>query len=162
MAKNFILFALIGTVVYSCTLSTEQEMNLNRDVGQFIQVKNEGDALSFLNYMHPSIVRHYKDTGDSTFIEKFDITTSKNNPYPAEEFTVLWDQGYIKKVIKKEDLIEAKIEISLVEFSLTNGRHSIDSTLIYYAISNVNSSNWLFASAEDYAKLLHKDQQLFQ
>ncbi len=157
MVRYSLLFTLLGIFMGSCTLSTEQEMNLNRDIHQFIQIRNEGDALSFLNYMHPSIVRYYKNLGDSTFIEKFNIAAQNSNFASNEKEIVKWNQGYIKKVIKKGKRIEAKIEISLIR-----EQRPIDSTLTYYAISSNNSSNWLFASQKDYTHILNKTERLFQ
>src|SRR5690554_7033522 len=55
----------------SCTLTTEQETKLNADMNLLIKVRNEGDALSYLNLTHPLIVKHYKEKGDAVFKSKF-------------------------------------------------------------------------------------------
>lgn len=156
MIRSKFLIVWLVVLISSCTLSTQQEMKLNKDIHQFIQVRNEGDALSFLNYMDPAIVRHYKDLGDSIFKEKFKALPQNQNSNGMLPDVVYWNQGYIKKVVKKDALIEAKLEISLIKDS-----KSIDSTTTFYAISTNNASNWLFVSEYDYFNVLGKKGRLF-
>lgn len=155
MARGSLFLVLIAVLVSSCTLSTQQEMSLNKDIHQFIQVRNEGDALSFLNYIHPAVVRYYKDLGDSTFNEKFKALPQGYNQNGMQTDVVFWDQGIIKKVVKKDSLIEAKLKISLIKNS-----KSLDSTTIFYAISKSDASNWLFVSEDDYFNVLRKEERL--
>lgn len=159
MNKHRGILVWIIAIISSCTLSTQQEMSLNREIHQFIQVRNEGDALSFLNYTPPQVVRYYKDLGDSTFKAKFRVlpATSNSNPNQLPSDIVYWNQGYIKEVSKKDTLIEAQIEISLVQNS-----KNLDSTTTFYAISKNNTSNWLFVSEHDYFNILGENVQLFK
>lgn len=149
MLKRILFLGLMIALIFSCTLSSEQEMSLNKDIHQFIQVRNEGDALAFLNYMHPAIVRHYKDLGDTTLNKKLMTLPKHQSSNDPQTDVVYWDHGYIKNVVKKDSLIKAKIEISL-----TKNYKSIDSTTCFYAISTSNASNWLFASENDYVHIL--------
>ena len=156
MNKGRILLVWIVVLISSCTLSTQQEMNLNKDIQQFIQIRNQGDALSYLNYIHPAIVRHYKNLGDSTFKDKFEVLPHNKNSFGSRADVIYWNQSYIKSVTKRDSLYEAKVEISLIKNSERQ-----DSTTTFYAISTNDASNWLFVSEFDYFNVLGEEWRLF-
>ena len=152
-----IAFALVISLTSSCTLSTQQEARLAKDLSAFIMVRNEGDALAYLNLMHPTVVKYYRKQSDSAFIQRFQEVPKKKEQHMQTDSLVYWDKGYVKYTTSDDSLVQAKIEISLFR-----QRELMDSVTTIYALSSSNKSNWLFVSESDYFSILPKELQLFE
>lgn len=156
MQKSFVFYLIVLLGLSTCTFSTQQEMQLNKDLSNFILVRNEGDALSYLNFTHPLIVNHYKDLGDSIFKKKFQEVPKKEEQNLTKKEIVYWNKGYIKSAKSNDSLIQAKVEITLFQKN-----KALDSTTVLYAISTQQSKNWLFIHQEDYLTVFPKTYRLF-
>ena len=141
----------------SCTLTTEQETKLNADMNLLIKVRNEGDALSYLNLTHPLIVKHYKEKSDAVFKSKFQEMPRQKDQDKDKAELIYWKGGYIKSIASNDSLIHAKIQ-----FTLMQNHQDLDSSSIYYGINKKQSSNWTFVSAADYFTVLPKEMRLFE
>lgn len=147
----------IISMVSSCTLSTQQEARLAKNLNSFILVRNEGDALAYLNLMHPTVVKFYRKKSDSAFQQRFQEVPKRNNRGLKSDSLIFWDKGYVKYTTSDDSLVQAKIEISLFR-----NQKLMDSMSTVYALSSTHKSNWLFVSECDYFSILPKELHLFE
>lgn len=141
---RFLVFLSGLFLAFACSLSTEQEMALNKTMSNMIEARNTGDGLSYLNYTHPAIVKHYKGLGDSILKLKFQEVPQDNRGIYEPEATY-WGSGYVKEVKEKDSIIQAKVEIKLYQ-----DHQPIDSVVTFYATSFGTETDWLFAEKKDY------------
>tara|TARA_B100000508_G_scaffold141079_1_gene146071 strand:+ start:44109 stop:44585 length:477 start_codon:yes stop_codon:yes gene_type:complete len=155
--KTLYLFSIL-LVLAACSMSTEQEMELNHSLNNMIQARNDGDGLSYLNFTHPSIVKYYKSKGDSALIKKFqEVEKGNSRSYEDDQEMVYWGTGYVKEVKSKDSILQARIEIKLYQDHV-----DIDSTAVFYATSYSGETDWLFAQDLDYfSKAFPVNQRLF-
>lgn len=144
MRKVSIILVLI-ILTLGCDLSTEQETQLNKDLSNLISVRNNGDALSYLNYTHPIIVKYYKSLGDSVYKNRFQPISPKSSRDGLDTSEVYWTNAYQKEVKSDDSLIQVEVQITLAR-----GYDKIDSSSTVYAIAKKNGSNWLFVEQHDY------------
>lgn len=143
--KGFLGITL-GFILVSCSLSTEQEMELNHSLNNMIQARNDGDGLSYLNFTHPAIVKHYKDKGDSILKKKFqEIPKRSERGHFENDSLIYWGTGYVKEVRNQDSVIQARIEIQLYK-----NHELLDSNAVFYATSFENETDWIFANSNDY------------
>jgi hypothetical protein len=126
-------------------MNTEQETQLNKDLSNLISVRNNGDALSYLNFTHPIVVKHFKSLGDSIYKNRFQVISPKSSRYDLDTAEVYWTNSYQKSVKSDDSLLQVEIQISLAR-----GYDKIDSTNTIYGIAKKNGSNWLFVEQQDY------------
>ena len=143
--KIFIAFVILLFLTSSCDLSTEQETQLNKDLSNLISVRNNGDALSYLNYTHPIIVKHYKLLGDSVYKNRFQSISPKSSRDYLDTNEIYWTNAYQKDVKSTDSLIQVKVQITLAR-----GYDKIDSSSTIYGIAKKKGSNWLFVEKRDY------------
>lgn len=154
--KRILHFLFPLLVISACTLNSEQELRLTKDLGQYINIRNQGDVLSFVNSTHPIVVKHYKELGDSVFFKTFNEIRKTSTYESKNDSLIHWRSGIIKATKAKDTLFQARIEIALEKnYSL------IDSSVVVYATSSKNSPKWLFVNAHEYFKILPKELQLF-
>lgn len=139
------IFVVLLIFSASCELSTEQETQLNQDLSNLLSVRNSGDALSYLNYTHPIIVKHYKSLGDSVYKRRFQSISPKTSRDYLDSNEVYWTNAYQKEIKSDDSLIQVKVQITLAK-----GYNKIDSTSTIYGIAKKNGSNWLFVEQQDY------------
>ena len=157
----YILFAII--FVTGCSLNSEQEMALSRDVKALFDARNTGDALMYLGLTHPSVVKHYQSLGNDAILQRFQEVTptteqSYDQWYYQREDEVYWKTHLQKDIIQQDELIQVKMEVKLErDFS------TLDSTIMIYALSKDNGYNWLFVEERDYyADYFPPEHRLFQ
>lgn len=143
--KAVLIFIGFFLLVTSCEMNTEQETQLNKDLANLISVRNNGDALSYLNFTHPIVVKHFKSLGDSIYKNRFQVISPKSSRYDLDTAEVYWTNSYQKAVKSDDSLLQVKIQISLAR-----GYDKIDSTNTIYGIAKKNGSNWLFVEQQDY------------
>jgi hypothetical protein len=140
------LSLIISVLVFtSCELSTQQETQLNKDLSNLLSVRNNGDALSYLNYTHPIIVKHYKSLGDSVYKNRFQSISPKSSRDYLDTSEIYWTNAYQKAIKSNDSLVQVKVQITLAR-----GSERIDSTSTLYGIAMKKGSNWLFIEQEDY------------
>lgn len=143
--KSILFFLILLILATGCDLSTEQETQLNKDLSNLISVRNNGDALSYLNYTHPIIVKYYKSLGDSIYKERFQSISPKSSRDYLDTSEVYWTNAYQKAIKSNDSLVQVKVQITLAK-----GYDKIDSTTTLYGIAKKNGSNWLFVEQQDY------------
>lgn len=152
------LVVLMGVITFSsCTLSTQQETQLNADMNQLIIVRNDGDALSYMDYTHPIIVKHYKQKGPIPFKEKFQEITRRHERKGSQSEIIFWNKGYIKSTKSNDSLIQSKIQITLIQ-----DYKELDSSTFFYGITTKNADNWTFISKADYFSVFPEKLRLFR
>ena len=156
--KRVLIFVILFLHLVSCDLSTEQETQLNKDLSNLITVRNNGDALSYLNYTHPIIVKHYKSLGDSVYKQRFQSISPKNSRDYLDTSEVYWVNAYQKDIKSNDSLIQVKVQITLAK-----GYDKIDSSSTIYGVAKKNGSNWLFIEEHDYfSEYFPNDLKLFK
>jgi hypothetical protein len=96
---------------------------------------NQDLKLSRASYMHPSVLKYYKNKGQREF----------KNLFVTEK--LLWTDAVMGKIETDGDNIQVELKIALKkdEFS-TSEKERIS----IYALSNNNGSSWFFVENEDY------------
>ena len=133
------LFILTGLLAFSCTISGEQEEQLNKQLGQYIEAHNSSDKqlLQLVGMTHPAIVRYYKNQGDSTFV--FHFKDLKNN-----EKTYLQNPTYRDMIAKGKEIHRKYWVEYFTETTEINHRYCL------FAISRDGGNNWFFAREDEY------------
>jgi hypothetical protein len=145
---RYILAFAFFFFVFSCKMSTEQELSLNKSLLRMVEARNSGDALSYLNFTHPAIVKHYTAQGDSALIKKFqEVPVMGSRDDLKQEGLIRWGEGYTKEVKQNDSILQAEVEIQLYrEYEL------LDSTAIFYATCFKDELDWNFVNESDYGK----------
>jgi len=134
MKGYFLLF--VGVLFLSaCGLNASQEKSLNMAVAKYLFAVNQDLKLSRASYMHPSVLKYYKNKGQKEF----------KNLFVTEK--MLWTDAVMGKIETDGDNIQVELKIALKkdEFS-TSEKERIS----IYALSNDNGSSWFFVENEDY------------
>jgi hypothetical protein len=155
-------FPIVLFLLVSCELSTDQEMALNSSIQNIVKSRNEGDALMYLGLTHPSVVRYYKDQGDSIVKVRFQQVQRRGaTRYYYEDDAdgiFYWDRYFQKSIQKESDEIQVKIE---VRGYFTDGEMK-DSTFFLFALSPDKGQSWTFAEEQDYFADYFSAKRLFQ
>lgn len=133
------LFVLIGFYAASCTISGEQEEQLNNQLGRYIEAHNNSDnqLLQLVGMTHPEIVRYYKNQGDSTFV--FHFKDLKNGEKTFLQNPTYRDMVTEGKVIHRKYWVEYFTQTTEI-----NHRYGL------YAISRDGGNNWYFLREDEY------------
>jgi hypothetical protein len=130
---NFVVLLLL---VFSCTLSAEQENRLNKQLSKFIRAYNENNTLEYAGLSHPAVVRYYSSMGDSNFIAHFSNKTGENS--------VNLYNPLFREMKSQGNWIERKYTIH------KDSREESDKNYELFAISSDGGNNWFFLTEEDY------------
>ena len=134
-----LLFAgtFLSVLLFSCTLSGEQEEQLNIQMGKYIEAHNNRTMLQLVGMTEPAIVRYYKQAGDSAFLEHFkDFYDGERTYFANPTYRETKTSG---KLIQRKYWVEYYTETE-----------EIDHELPVYALSDDGGNTWLFAREEDY------------
>jgi hypothetical protein len=131
--KAIFLLLLVLISCFACTLNAEQEQALARDISKYFEARNNGDALMYLSFTHPSVVKHYQLLGNEKIRERFQRDDYK------------WQSFMQKDIVQKDELYQVKMEVRMGDYY-----NEIDSTVMLYATSRENGLNWLFIEEQDY------------
>lgn len=129
-------FLIVLLLVFSCTLSAEQENKLNKQLSKYIKAYNSSNTLEYAGLTHPAVVRYYTSLGDSSFIRHF------SNNIPGEEVSL--DDPLFREMKSEGTWIERKYTIRKNSYRLSDKNYEL------YAISSDGGNNWFFLSEEDY------------
>lgn len=136
--KRILLLSYALLILFSaCTLSGDQENRLNEQLNQFIEAYNNNDPLVVSAGTHVSVVKFYKEIGDTAFINKFKQKDDEDrlffdNPMMIETK----DQG---KSIQRIYTVEKATESTFLtdEYRI-------------FAVSENKGETWFFVLEEDY------------
>ena len=136
--KRILLVSFTLLILFSaCTLSGEQENRLNEQLNQFIEAYNNNDPLVISAGTHVSVIKYFKEKGDTAFINKFKQKDDEDrlffdNPMMIETK----DQG---KSIQRIYTVEKATESTFLtdEYRI-------------FAVSENKGETWFFVLEEDY------------
>lgn len=136
--KRILLLSFALLILFSaCTLSGDQENRLNEQLNQFIEAYNNNDPLVVSAGTHVSVIKFYKEQGDTAFINKFKQKDDEDrlffdNPMMIETK----DQG---KSIQRIYTVEKATESTFLtdEYRI-------------FAVSENKGETWFFVLEEDY------------
>ena len=134
MRVYFLLF--VGVLFLSaCGLNASQEKSLNMAVAKYLFAVNQDLKLSRASYMHPSVLKYYKNKGQREF----------KNLFVTEK--MLWTDAVMGKIETDGEMVQAELKIALKkdEYAIPEKER-----ISIYAISNDNGSSWFFVENEDY------------
>lgn len=121
----------------SCTLNSEQEAELNESTQSYLTARHNGAILMYVSKTHPEVIRFYKNLGDSSFIQKFELSPT--------EFTI--NDASIERIKKSSD----DIHVLYTSQSIGYESGSEDKEEFkFVAISADNGHQWLYMDYEDY------------
>lgn len=148
------IIALLLAFVVACSMTAEQELELNRSLKELVEARNSGDALSYLNATHPAIVKYYDDLGEDAMQDRFQEVPkpSGNRTNRRDSTSIVWGSYYIKSSKTSDSLLQVKVEIQLIQ-----DNERMDSSLIMYATTPRSKSNWLFVTESDYHLAVYPD-----
>lgn len=136
------LFPLIF-ILTGCGLSPKQELNLSRDITAYIDARNTGDAIEFIGYTYPSVVKNFVNIDTVALIERFQQVPQNFN-YSADRDSIFyWKSYYIKSVSKRGAFVEVSLDIS------ARNNSGEKKSFEHLAVSLNEGENWLFLEADE-------------
>ena len=129
-------FSFVLFLVFSCTLSGEQENRLNKQLSKFVKAYNDNNILEYAGLTHPDVVHYYSELGDSVFMAYF-----TNDP--EEKGSTLYNPLF-REMKSQGNWIERKYTVTKSSYEETNKAYEL------YAISSDGGENWFFLMEEDY------------
>ncbi|MFN6085245.1 MAG: hypothetical protein ACK476_09990 [Fluviicola sp.] len=136
--KRILLVSFTLLILFSaCTLSGEQENRLNEQLNQFIEAYNNNDPLVISAGTHVSVIKYFKEKGDTAFINKF--------KQKDDEDRLFFDNPMI---IETKDQGKSIQRIYTVE-KATESTFLTDEYRIF-AVSENKGETWFFVLEEDY------------
>lgn len=138
MLKRIIFIAIpLLLSVSSCTISGEQEEQLNVQLGNYMNAHNEQHLLELIGLTEPHVVRYYKNQGDSTFTVYFkDFHDGNQTYFENPTYRETKSEG---KLIQRKYWVEYYTNI--VE---------INHEYCIFALSDDGGDNWFFLKQDDY------------
>ncbi len=135
MNRIGILFLL--PLFLACTLTSEQEERLNKQLQRYVRANNENRSLELVAFTHPTIVASVKKEGDSTFLTHFKQSDDSARIYLANP---LYRETKVSgKSIQRKYWLEKYTE-----------RIEITDEYCIFALSEDNGNTWFFAQETDY------------
>jgi hypothetical protein len=134
MRVYFLLF--VGVLFLSaCGLNASQEKSLNMAVAKYLFAVNQDLKLSRASYMHPSVLKYYKNKGQREF----------KNLFVTEK--LLWTDAVVGKIKTNGEMVQAELKIALKEdeYSVPEKER-----ISIYALSDDNGLSWFFVEENDY------------
>lgn len=130
---------ILVLILGACTLSANQEATLSTATNDFLKARKQGMQLAYVSMFHPSLVRAYKDQGDSVFLKKFEITSVDN----------YLDEPILITVKSKKETIHALYEFRVIQTGWIEEEIKQQNTS-FVAISDDNGETWFYMPKEDY------------
>jgi hypothetical protein len=135
------VFLLLLLVLFSCSLSADQELHLGRDIGAYIEARNSGDAIQQIGLTHPSVVKVYVHKGEDALKERFQEITPRlkvSDPITAQDATFFWKNYYVMRTSKTGNQIEVSITVQ------AENKQGDKKQIDVIASSLNNGENWVF------------------
>ena len=137
--KNNVFYVLLLLILGACTLNATQEATLTSTTNDFLKARKEGMQLAYISMIHPSLVKAYKDQGDSVFLAKFELNSVDN----------YLDEPILRTVKKENSTIHALYEFRVIQTGWLEEEITQKNTT-YVAISDDNGKTWFFMPKSDY------------
>lgn len=139
--SNFLVF--LTFIFAGCGLSPEQELNLSRDITAYIDARNTGDAIEFIGYTYPSVVKHFAQQDSVALIERFQQVPPNFNHSADRDSIFYWNNYYIKSVSKRGAFVEVNLDIT------SKNSSGEKKSISHIGVSLNEGDNWLFLKAEE-------------
>jgi hypothetical protein len=138
MFKRFFLpVTLFLTLLFSCTISGEQEERLNTQLGKYVRAHNQHHLLELIGLTHPDAVRFYKNQGDTLFIAHF------KDLHEGEK-------TYLENAIYRETKAEGKNIQRKYWVEYYTSTEELNHRFCLFALSDDGGDSWLFLRQDDY------------
>lgn len=135
--RTFLSILLLFAVAVSCTISGEQEEQLNIQLGKYIEAHNQHRLLQLIGLTHPDAVRFYKNQGDTLFIGHFkDLHES--------------EKTYFTNAIYRETKSDGKLVQRKYWVEYYTNKEELNHRYNLFALSDDGGDSWLFLRNEDY------------
>lgn len=140
------VFSLLLLVLFSCSLSADQELHLSRDLGAYIEARNTGDAIQQIGLTHPSVVKVYVEKGEDALKERFQEIIPRlkaSDPITENDSTFFWKNYYVMRTSKAGNQIEVSIALQ------AKNKQGYKKQIDVIASSLNNGENWVFYFEEE-------------
>lgn len=133
--KVYFLLFLSFLFLFSCGLNSSQEKSLNMASAKYIFAVNEDLKLSRASYMHPSVLKYYKEKGPIEFKKLF----SKED--------MIWTDAVIGKIKSNGKILQVELKIALKKDQYAVPEKE---RISLYALSDDDGLSWFFVEERDY------------
>ncbi|MFY7989708.1 MAG: hypothetical protein ACOVO3_03190 [Fluviicola sp.] len=135
--KRIHLLFVFALVFAACTLTSEQEERLNKQIQRYVAAYNENRSLEVVAFTHPKIVASVKKDGDSSFLVHFHQHDDSTRYYFANP--LYRETKVAGKSIQRKYWVEKYTE-----------SEEITDQYCIFALSEDNGNTWFLAQETDY------------
>lgn len=146
--RSTLLFLLILPLIFTCSLSADQEKSLNQATVKYMFAMNNDLFLSKAAATHPLFLRYYKNQGAEKFKAHFSTSDST------------YTDPVIGTTETNGNVIHIQLKVALVgKMSSEKAKERIS----VYAVSEDGGKNWFFIDGRDYeSKMCKKFKRLIK
>ena len=135
--KRIHLLFVFALLFAACTLTSEQEERLNKQIQRYVAAHNENRSLEVVAFTHPTIVASVKKDGESSFLVHFHQHDDSTRYYFANP--LYRETKVAGKSIQRKYWVE----------KYTQSEEITDQYCIF-ALSEDNGNTWFLAQESDY------------
>ena len=137
---KWLFFLSISSLLFACSLSSEQERQLNKSFSNYLNARNSGSILEYTSLIYPELIRDWKTSGVDTLKEKVKLKTDTTE-------LKQYDNPFIILTKKENKSIQIKYQLDCYQ----NEYISSEKTKVnLYAISDDEGKSWFFMDEKDY------------
>jgi hypothetical protein len=132
-------------ILSSCGLNAEQEMNLSRDLREYMYARNNGDAIKQIGYTHPSVVKKYVEGDQDDLMKRFQELPQRIDGMENDlsDSTFIWKNYYVMDVSSSGQNVE-------VFFTILADNDRNDELKIPFVAKSLNDGkNWVFLKEDE-------------
>lgn len=143
--NNYVYLLVLLLILSSCGLNAEQEMNLSRDLREYMYARNNGDAIKQIGYTHPSVVKKYVEGEEDTLISRFQELPPRIEGAGSNfsDSTFVWKNYYVMDVSSSGPNVEVSITI------VGDNQRGEELKVPFIAKSLNNGKNWIFLKEDE-------------
>jgi hypothetical protein len=139
MKRRLYFFLSICFLLFTrCTLSGEQEDQLNRQLMKYMDAYNDNNTLQLVALTHPAVVRFYKEHGDTIFLSSF-------HQKEADDSRTYYDNSLNRETKSLGKSIQRKFWVE--KYTETE---EINPEYCIFALSEDGGNTWFFINQDDY------------
>lgn len=129
------------TILFSCSLNSDQEASLNQHLSKYLQARNGCMMVGIVGFTYPEYIRELKDQGDSALIKAMDCSQNI-------EKGIFYSDPTLRKVKKENNRIHVYYEVDVANNRAGNSTKRAEGL---YAISEDDGVTWFFLPKEVYS-----------
>ncbi len=136
MKSILILLLFIPLFFIRCTLSADQEKRVMSGLNLYKKSIENKDILQLVALEHPSVVKYYKNLGDSLFLDHY---------LQRRNAAFVFDNPFLQETKQQGKTIQLKFKTYLYQ-----NEEEISDNHCIFAISEDEGNNWSYVSDSNY------------